>query len=53
MGKRPPAKLQPGGDFSADGPRTKVLESVSHLGEFDPDTGAMTKPADPNQMIEI
>jgi len=24
-----------------------------HLGEFDPDTGAITKPADPDQMIEI
>ena len=24
-----------------------------HLGEFDPDTGAMTKPADPRQTIEV
>jgi hypothetical protein len=24
-----------------------------HLGEFDADTGAMTKPADPGQTIEI
>jgi hypothetical protein len=24
-----------------------------HLGEFDPETGAMTKPANPQQAIEI
>jgi hypothetical protein len=24
-----------------------------HLGEFDPETGAMTKPADPGQTIEV